>query len=90
MTSPRAGSRWRSPSAASPVGSAPPITLPDGLDPFGEAPGRAFIVSGSEEALRGLAVIGRVGGSALALEGVLEVEVSRLAAARSGGLVRFM
>ena len=66
------------------------ITLPDGLDPFAEAPGRAFIVSGSEEALRGLPVIGRVGGSALALEGVLEVEVSRLAAARSGGLVRFM
>ncbi|HEY6526684.1 MAG TPA: phosphoribosylformylglycinamidine synthase subunit PurL [Solirubrobacteraceae bacterium] len=66
------------------------ITLPDGLDPFAEAPGRAFIVSGSEEALRGLAVIGRVGGSALTLEGVLKVEVARLTAARSGGLVRFM
>jgi phosphoribosylformylglycinamidine synthase len=66
------------------------ITLPDGLDPFAEAPGRAFIVSGSEEALRGCPVIGRVGGSALRLEGLLEVAVSRLAQARSEGLVRFM
>jgi phosphoribosylformylglycinamidine synthase subunit PurL len=66
------------------------VTLPDGLDPFAEAPGRAFIVSGSEEALRGLQVIGRVGGLALRLEGVLEVEVSRLAEVRSGGLVSFM
>jgi phosphoribosylformylglycinamidine synthase subunit PurL len=66
------------------------ISLPDGLEPFAEAPGRAFIVSGSEEALRGLPVIGRVGGSAVRLEGVLEVEVSRLAEARSGGLARFM
>ena len=60
------------------------VTLPDGLDPFAEAPGRAFIVSGAEEALRGLAIIGRVGGSALELEGVLSVEVSRLAQARAG------
>jgi phosphoribosylformylglycinamidine synthase len=66
------------------------ITLPDGCDPFAEAPGRAFIVSGSEEALHGCTVIGRVGGSALRLEGLLEVEVSRLAQARSEGLVRFM
>ncbi len=66
------------------------ITLPDGCDPFAEAPGRAFIVSGSEEALRGCPVIGRVGGSALRLQGLLEVEVSRLAQARSEGLVRFM
>ena len=66
------------------------IQLPEGLDPFAEAPGRAFIVSGSDEALRGLPVLGRVGGPALRLEGVLEVEVSRLAQARSEGLVRFM
>jgi phosphoribosylformylglycinamidine synthase II len=70
------------------VGAA--IALPEGVEPFAEAPGRAFIVSGPEEALRGQAVIGRVGGSTLALEGVLEVEVSRLAAARSGGLVKFL
>ncbi len=66
------------------------ITLPDGLDPFAEAPGRAFIVSGAEEALRGCTVIGRVGGSVLMIEGVLDVEVSRMAEARDGGLVRFM
>jgi phosphoribosylformylglycinamidine synthase subunit PurL len=66
------------------------ITVPDGLDPFAEAPGRAFIVSGSAEALRGLDVIGRVGGSTLVLEGLLNLEVPRLAEARSQGLVRFM
>jgi phosphoribosylformylglycinamidine synthase len=66
------------------------VSLPEGLDPFAEAPGRAFIVSGSEEALRGLPVIGHVGGATLSVEGVLQVEVSRLAAARSEGLVRFM
>ncbi len=66
------------------------VSLPDGMDPFAEAPGRAFIVSGSEDALRGQTVIGRVGGPAVRLEGVLEVEVSRLAEARSGGLARFM
>jgi phosphoribosylformylglycinamidine synthase len=66
------------------------VTLPDGLDPFAEAPGRAFIVSGAEEALRGLAIIGRVGGSVLELEGVLSVEVSGLAEARAGGLASFL
>ena len=63
---------------------------PSGSDPFAEAPGRAFIVSGPEEALRGLTILGRVGGSRLKLEAILDVEVSRLAEARSGGLVRFM
>jgi phosphoribosylformylglycinamidine synthase len=57
---------------------------------FAEAPGRAFIVSGSREALQGLPVIGSVGGSALVIEDVLNVEVSRLAEARAGGLVRFL
>jgi phosphoribosylformylglycinamidine synthase subunit PurL len=66
------------------------VSLPKGLAPFAEALGRAFIVSGPEEALRELLVIGRVGGSSLRLEDVLEVEVSRLAAARSGGLVKFL
>jgi phosphoribosylformylglycinamidine synthase len=66
------------------------VALPAGVGPFAEAPGRAFIVSGPEEALRGQTVIGRVGGSTLALQGVLEIEVSRLAAARSGGLVTFL
>ncbi len=66
------------------------ITMPDGLDPFAEAPGCAFIVSGSEAALRGLLVIGRVEGSRLTLQGALDVEVARLAEARDGGLTRFM
>ena len=66
------------------------VTLPDGVDPFAEAPGRAFIVSGAEEALRGLAIIGGVGGTALELEGVLSVEVSRLTRARAGGLAGFL
>jgi phosphoribosylformylglycinamidine synthase II len=66
------------------------VALPHGLDPFAEAPGRAFIVSGTEEALQGQAIIGRVGGSALEIEGVLSVELSQLASVRSEGLVRFM
>ena len=66
------------------------VTLPEALDPFAEAPGRAFLVSGSEEALRGLPVIGRVGGAVVRLEGVLSVEVSQLADARNSGLVRFI
>ncbi len=66
------------------------LSLPVGSDLFSEAPGRAFIVSGPEEALRGLTILGHVGGSRLKLEAILDVEVSRLTEARSGGLVRFM
>jgi phosphoribosylformylglycinamidine synthase len=66
------------------------VRLPEGVEPFAEAPGRAFIVSGSEEALRGLTLIGRVGGTALELEGVLGVEVDRLTEVRRHGLKRLM
>jgi phosphoribosylformylglycinamidine synthase subunit PurL len=66
------------------------VSLPQGLALFAEALGRAFIVSGPEQALGELLVIGRVGGASLRVEDVLEVEVSRLAAARSGGLVKFL
>jgi phosphoribosylformylglycinamidine synthase subunit PurL len=66
------------------------VALGPADDAFAEAPGRAFIVSGSREALQGLPVIGSVGGSALVIEDVLNVEVSRLAEARAGGLVRFL
>jgi phosphoribosylformylglycinamidine synthase subunit PurL len=66
------------------------VSLLEGVDLFSEAPGRAFIVSGSDEALRGLPVIGRVGGSALRLEGALDIEVARLAETRDGGLARFV
>ncbi|HET6867871.1 MAG TPA: phosphoribosylformylglycinamidine synthase subunit PurL [Solirubrobacteraceae bacterium] len=62
------------------------VRLPRGLDPFGEALGRAFIVSGPREALAGFVVIGEVGGDALAIDGLLELGVSELRAARDGGL----
>src|SRR5262249_32828205 len=62
------------------------VQLPSSLDPFGEAPGRGFIVSGSREALAGFVMIGEVGGDALSIDGLLSVEVSELRAARDGGL----
>jgi phosphoribosylformylglycinamidine synthase subunit PurL len=65
------------------------VKLPEGLDPFAEAPGRAFIVSGPESALAGLAVIGRVGGTALELEELLSVPVSELVESWRDGLVEF-
>jgi phosphoribosylformylglycinamidine synthase len=66
------------------------VRLPHGLEPFGEAPGRAFIVSGPREALAGFVVIGQVGGDALAIEGLLSVGVSELQAARDGGLSKWV
>jgi len=66
------------------------VALPEGLDPFAEAPGRAFIVSGSPEALAGLQVIGRVGGDELEVAGQLEVAVSELHEARERGLAKFL
>jgi len=62
------------------------VRLPHGLDPFGEAPGRAFVVSGSREALAPFVVIGEVGGDALAIEGLLDIPLSELRDAREGGL----
>jgi phosphoribosylformylglycinamidine synthase II len=62
------------------------VRLPSGLDPFGEAPGRGFVVSGSRQALAGFVVIGEVGGDALAIEGLLELGVSELGAAQESGL----
>jgi phosphoribosylformylglycinamidine synthase len=60
--------------------------LPDGTELFGEAPGRAFIVSGSPDALQGLSLIGTVGGHELEIAGRLKVPVSALRAAHDGGL----
>jgi phosphoribosylformylglycinamidine synthase len=54
------------------------VTLPAGLDPFAEAPGRAFIVSGPQEALPEGIVLGHVGGQSLEIEGVLSVPVGDL------------
>jgi phosphoribosylformylglycinamidine synthase subunit PurL len=62
------------------------VALPDGLAPFDEAPGRAFVVSGPAEVLDGLVVIGRVGGSSLAIEGQFEIPVEELRDARDSGL----
>jgi len=75
------------------------IALPSAgadADLFGEAPGRAFIVSGPEDALRAALpdaiVIGRVGGEALELSAAevhVQAALSELRAARDGGLVKF-
>ncbi|MGA8339033.1 MAG: phosphoribosylformylglycinamidine synthase subunit PurL [Solirubrobacteraceae bacterium] len=62
------------------------VDLPTGLDPFGEAPGRGFIVSGPRDALAGFVVIGEVGGDALTIEGLLDIPVSDLRDARDRGL----
>ncbi len=77
------------------------VELPGALDPFAEALGRAFVVSGSEDALATLVgagepgsapvtVIGRVGGGALELAGVLDVPVQALAEARAAGLAALL
>ncbi len=62
------------------------IRLPDGIDPFAEAPGQGFIVSGSDQALDGLTIIGRVGGDVLAIGGLLELPLEELSRARDDGL----
>ncbi len=62
------------------------INLPEGLDPFGEDFGTAFIVSGPSENLEGLPIIGAVGGRELSVKGLLNVPVSELSATRSEGL----
>jgi phosphoribosylformylglycinamidine synthase len=68
------------------------VRLPDGIEPFAEAPGRAFVVSGPEEVLAeaGLTVIGSVGGERLTIEDQLDVPISELNATRERGLVGFL
>jgi phosphoribosylformylglycinamidine synthase II len=66
------------------------VALPPGMDPFAEAPGRAFLVSGPGSALAGLPIIGRVGGTQLELEGVLRIPISELHEAREQGLLGFL
>jgi phosphoribosylformylglycinamidine synthase len=57
---------------------------------FGEAPGRAFVVSGPDAAVRSLGrVIGRVGGDELLVPGNIEVAVSELRAVRDSGLTQY-
>jgi phosphoribosylformylglycinamidine synthase subunit PurL len=62
------------------------IDLPGGFDLFGEAPGRAFIVSGPIDALAEFTVIGRVGGDALEITGRLKVPLSAMRDAHDSGL----
>jgi phosphoribosylformylglycinamidine synthase subunit PurL len=66
------------------------VTVPAGVDPFGEAPGRAFVVSGSEAALTGLPIIGRVGGDALRIDGLVNIGVSVMRDARARGLAQYL
>jgi phosphoribosylformylglycinamidine synthase len=56
------------------------------LELFGEAPGRAFVVSGPEEALAEWTVIGRVGGDELEISGQLKLPISTLREAWEVGL----
>jgi phosphoribosylformylglycinamidine synthase len=67
-------------------GTGARVRFPDGLDPFGEDLGTGFVVSGEAAALEGLEIIGEVGGDRLAIEGVLDVELSALDRAHSHGL----
>jgi phosphoribosylformylglycinamidine synthase len=62
------------------------VSLPEGLDPFGEDLGSAFVVSGDPEALRDFPVIGRVEGERLVIDGLLDVGVDKLRNAHAGGL----
>ncbi len=62
------------------------VKLPDGVDPFAEAPGRGYVVSGPEEARAGYQLLGRVGGEELEIAGHLTVPVSELRRVHDGGL----
>ncbi len=74
------------------------VTLPPGLDPFAEAPGQAFLVSGPSETLAQAAqragdlvkVIGTVGGSRLRIDGQLDLAVSELDQVWQRGLAQFV
>jgi phosphoribosylformylglycinamidine synthase subunit PurL len=66
------------------------VTLPAGLDPFAEAPGRAFLVSGPEAALTGLPIIGRVGGDVLKIDGLVDIAVSVMRDTRARGLAQYL
>ena len=66
------------------------VTLPAGLDPFAEAPGCAFVVSGPEAALTGLPILGRVGGDELTINGLVDIAVSVIRDARARGLAEYL
>ena len=66
------------------------VKLPAGVDPFAEAPGQAFVVSGDEHAVAGFRVIGRVGGDELEIDGALAVPIAELSSAWNDGLSPFV
>jgi phosphoribosylformylglycinamidine synthase II len=66
------------------------VRVPDGLDPFGECLGAAFVVSGPAPALAGMRIIGAVGGERLELEGLLSLSLEELRAAWERGLERYV
>jgi phosphoribosylformylglycinamidine synthase subunit PurL len=58
-----------------------------GIEPFAEAPGGAFVLSGPPEALAGLGrIIGEVGGPALEIAGERPLDVGELARVHADGL----
>jgi phosphoribosylformylglycinamidine synthase len=65
-------------------------SIAPGVELFGEAPGRGFLVSGPAEALAGFEIIGRVGGGELEIAGALKLAVSELRDAREGGLAELV
>ncbi len=69
------------------------VEFPEDLEPFAEAPGRAFVVSGPAEAVARLGesevpvrILGIVGGEALEISDVLSVGLDALRSAWSAGL----
>ena len=66
------------------------VTLPAGVEPFAEAPGQAFVVSGDEQAVAGFRVIGRVSGDELEIEAALTVPIAELSSAWNDGLSAFV
>jgi phosphoribosylformylglycinamidine synthase subunit PurL len=66
------------------------VQLPEGIDPFAEAPGRAFVVSGPPSALAGFTVIGEVGGDALEIAGQLKLAVSAMREGYDGVLAEVL
>jgi phosphoribosylformylglycinamidine synthase II len=66
------------------------IVMPEGIEPFAEALGRAFVVSGPADRLAPWPLIGTVGGDALTLDGLLNTAVSALADARETGVSQYV
>ncbi len=74
------------------------VKLPAGIDPFGEAPGRGFVVSAAAAVLEQLAAdtqvpvwpLGVVGGSSLRIEGLLDIPVSEMVDVWRVGLAKFL